>query len=92
MNSEDLKAIENQRQALLGQLNAAEAALRTGLNTHCFGNTAPAHMERALAHIREACIAINEINRARTVEQLVNDLIRVQQVMDAAKQGKSLRI
>jgi hypothetical protein len=92
MNSEDLKAIENQRQALLGQLNAAEAALRTGLHTHGFGNTAPAHMERALAHIREACIAINEINRARTVEQLVNDLIRVQQVMDAAKQGKSLRI
>jgi hypothetical protein len=92
MNSDDLKAIENQRQALLGQLNAAEAALRTGLHTHGFGCAAPAHMERALAHIREAYVAINEINRARTVEQLVNDLIRVQQVMDAAKQGKSQRI
>lgn len=92
MNSDDLKAIENQRQALLEQLNAAEAALRIGLHTHGFGCTASAHMERALAHIREAYIAINEINRARTVEQLVNDLIRVQKVMDAAKQGKSQRI
>jgi hypothetical protein len=92
MNSEELKTIENQRQALLGQLNAAEAALRGGLHTHGFGSTARAHMERARAHIQEACIAINEINRARTVEQLVNDLIRVQQMMDAATHGKSQRI
>ena len=64
----------------------------TGLHTHGFGSTARAHMERARAHIQEAYIAINEINRARTVEQLVNDLIRVQQVMDAATRGKSQRI
>jgi hypothetical protein len=89
MNSEDLKAIENQRQALLGQLTAAEAALHTGLQTQGFGSNARAHMERALAHIQEASIAINEINRARTVGQLVNDLIRVQQVMDRATHGKS---
>jgi len=92
MDSDDLKSIENQRQALLGQLTAAETALRTGLHTHGFGSTAHAHMERALAHIQEAYIAINEINRARTVGQLVNDLIRVQQVMDAATRGKSQRI
>ncbi len=51
-----------------------------------------AHLERALAHIQEACVAINEINRVRTVEQLVNDLTRVQQVMDAATRGKSRHI
>ena len=89
MNSEDLKAIENQRQALLGQLTAAEAALQTGLQTQGFGSNARAHMERALAHIQEASIAINEINRARTVGQLVNDLIRAQQLMDRATHGKS---
>ena len=61
MNSDDLKAIENQRQALLGQLTAAEAALRAGLHTHGFGSTARAHMERAMAHIQEAYIAINEM-------------------------------
>jgi hypothetical protein len=92
MNPHDLKSIENQRQALLGQLTAAETALRTGLHAHGFGSTAHAHMERAMAHIQEAYIAINEINRARTVGQLVNDLIRVQQVMDAATHGKSHRI
>ena len=92
MNPEELKAIESQRQALLGQLTAAETALRTGLHTHGFGSTARAHMERALAHIQEAAIAINEINRARSVEQLVSDLIRVQQMMDTVTRGKSQRI
>ena len=93
MNPDDLKAIENQRQALLGQLTAAETALRAGLhNTHGFGETARAHMERARAHIQEAYVALNEINRARTVEQLINDLIRVQQVVDAATRSKSQRI
>jgi hypothetical protein len=92
MNAEELKAIESQRQTLLTQLTTAEAALRNGLHTHGFGSTAHAHMERAMAHIQEAYIAINEINRARTVGQLVNDLIRVQQVMDAATRGKSQHI
>jgi hypothetical protein len=32
------------------------------------------------------------MNRARTVEQLVNDLVRIQQVMDDATRGKSQRI
>ena len=92
MNSDDFKAIESQRQALLGQLKAAESALRSGLHTHGFGSIARAHLERALAHIQEASVAINEINRARTVEQLVNDLARIQQVMDDATRGKSQHI
>jgi hypothetical protein len=89
MEANELKAIESQRQALLGQLTAAEAALHTGLQTQGFGSNARAHMERALAHIQEASIALNEINRARTVGQLVNDLVRMQQVMDQATHGKS---
>jgi hypothetical protein len=92
MNSDDLKAVEARRQELLGQLKAAEAALRSGLHTHGLGSIARAHLERALAHLQEAYIAINEINRARTVEELVNDLIRVQPVMVAATQGKSQHI
>ena len=89
MNADDPKVIEAHRQALLGQLTAAETALRTGLHTHGFGSNARAHMERALAHIQEAYVALNEINRARTVGQLVNDLVRAQQVMDRATRGKS---
>jgi hypothetical protein len=92
MNSEELKAIESRRQTLLEQLTVAETALRGNLHVHGFGHTAHEHMERALAHIREAYVAINELSRARTVQQLVNDLVRIQQVMDDARRGQSQRI
>jgi hypothetical protein len=92
MNAEELKAIESRRQALLEQLSVAETALRNNLHTHGFGHTAHEHMERALAHIREAYVAINEAGHARTVQQLVNDLVRIQQVMDDARRGQSQRI
>ena len=93
MNSGDLQTIESQRQALLGQLTAAETALRAGLNnTRGFGDTARAHLERARAHIQEAYIAINEAKSVRTVQQLVDDLNRVQQVMDDVQRRKSQRI
>jgi hypothetical protein len=86
MNSTDIKLIESQRQALLGQLRAAEAALRTGLHTHGFGGTARAHMERAMAHIQEACIAINEMRAVRGVPQLVDDLNRIEQACNELRQ------
>ncbi len=93
MNPGELQAIESQRQALLGQLTAAETALRAGLhNTRGFGDTARAHMERARAHIQEAFIAINEAKSVRTVQQLVDDLNRVHQVMDDVQRRKSQRI
>ena len=92
MNPGELQAIESERQALLGQLTAAESALRSGLHTHGFGSTARAHMERAMAHICEAHIAINEGKSVRSVHQLVDDLTRVQQVMDDVKRRKSQRI
>jgi len=89
MNPGELQAIESQRQALLGQLAAAETALRSGLHTHGFGGTARAHMERAIAHLLEAYIAINEGKAVRSVPQLVDDITRVQQVMDDVHRRKS---
>ena len=90
MNPGELQAIESQRQALLGQLTAAETALRIGLQTtRGFGETARAHMERAMAHLCEAYIAINESKSVRTVQQLVDDLNRIQQVMDDVQRRKS---
>jgi DNA-binding transcriptional regulator PaaX len=85
MSAEEHNAIESQWQALLGQLKAAEAALRAGMHTHGFGSIARAHMERALAHISEAHIALNEPKHARSVHQLVDDLNRIQQVTDGIK-------
>jgi hypothetical protein len=92
MNADDIKMVEAKRQELLGQLQAAESAVRSGLHTQGFGSTARAHMERALAHICEAYVAINEARQVRTVQQLVEDLNRIQQVMDDAQRGKSQRI
>jgi hypothetical protein len=93
MNPGELQAIESQRQTLLGQLTAAETALRAGLqHTQDFGSTARAHMERARAHILEAYIAINESKAVRTVPQLVDDITRIQQVMDDVQRRKSQRI
>jgi len=92
MNSDDFKMVEAKRQELLGQLKAAESALRSGLHTDGFGSTARAHMERAMAHICEAYVAINEAKQVRTVQQLVDDLNRIQQVMDDARRGQSQRI
>jgi hypothetical protein len=92
MNPGDLQKIEAERQALLGQLTAAETALRNGLQTRGFGETVRAHMERALAHVSEACIAINEGKPVRTVAQLVDDLNRVQRVMDDARRRSSQHI
>jgi hypothetical protein len=93
MNAEEHNAIETQRQALLGQLTAAETALRNGLHTtRGFGEIARAHMERARAHIQEAFIAINEAKSVRSVQQLVDDLNRIQQVMENTRHGRSQRI
>ena len=86
MNADEIKLIESQRQALLGQLRAAEAAVRTGLHTHGFGSTARAHMERAIAHIQEAYVAINELRAVRSVPQLVEDLNRIEQACNELRQ------
>ena len=92
MNTGEIQVVEARRQALLGQLRTAEAAVRAGLHAHGFGDTARAHLERAMAHLAEAAVAINEASRARTVQQLVEDLTRIQQVMDDVTRSKSQRI
>jgi hypothetical protein len=92
MNADNVNEAEARRQELLGQLTTAESALRSGLHVQGFGSTAQAHMDRALAHIREAYIVINEATQVRSVQQLVDDLNRIQRVMDDARRGKSQRI
>ena len=90
--STGINAVEARRQELLGQLNAAESALRAGLHAHGLGQIARAHLERAMAHLAEAYIAINEISRARTVQRLVDDLVRVEQVVEEAQRRQFLRL
>jgi hypothetical protein len=89
MNADDVKAMEVRRQELLVQIKRAEAALRNGLHVQGFGEAARAHLERALAHVNEAYISVNETTQIRSVNQLVDDLNRIQQVVDNARRGQS---
>jgi hypothetical protein len=77
MNPHEAANREARRAALLGQLSAAEAALRANLDLGYADVTARVHMQRALAHIQEAQVAINGLRRARTVWQLVEDLTKL---------------
>ncbi len=80
---------------VLRELDNAEQALRENLHRHDLDPTAREHMERALSHVREACIATNEIGKARSVQQLVCDLERVERLTERLRkrfQIASIRI
>ena len=70
------------RHALHVRLQSADTALRAGLNQPCGETLIRAHIERALAHIREAETALHNLARARTVEQLAEQLARIDEVRE----------
>ena len=80
MNRGILNRRELLRRTLLGQLQTAEVNLRAGLHQHGLDVIVRAHLERALAHIREAYIAVNEQTKIRTVQELADQLARVEQM------------
>ena len=65
------------RHALHVRLQSADIALRACMNQPCVEAIIRAHIERALAHIREAETALHNLARARTVEQLAEHLARI---------------
>jgi hypothetical protein len=77
---------ENQRLALMAQLRVAETALRGNLHVHGAEAVARAHMERALAHVHEAFSAVSETGRARTVQQLVEEVERLEKLLTELRQ------
>jgi hypothetical protein len=80
MNAGALNRLERLRRTLLGQLQTADVNLRAGLHQHGMDAIVRAHLERALAHIREAYIAVNEQAKIRTVQELADQLSRVEQM------------
>jgi hypothetical protein len=80
MNAGALNRLERLRRTLLGQLQTADVNLRAGLHQHGMDAIVRAHLERALAHIREAYIAVNERAKIRTVQELADQLSRVEQM------------
>ena len=63
------------------QLDTADQALRENLHRNDLDPTAREHMERALSHVREAYVATNEIGKARSVQQLVSELEKVNHIV-----------
>jgi len=80
MNAGALNHLELLRRTLLGQLQTADVNLRAGLHQHGMDAIVRAHLERALAHIREAYIAVNEQTKVRTVQELADQLARIEQM------------
>jgi hypothetical protein len=80
MNAGALNRLERLRRTLLGQLQTADVNLRAGLHQHGMDSIVRAHLERALAHIREAYIAVNEQAKIRTVQELADQLSRIEQI------------
>ena len=80
MNAGSFNRLELLRRALLGQLQTADFNLRSGLHQHGIDALVRAHLERALAHIREATIAVNEQTKIRSVQELTEQLARIEQM------------
>ena len=68
------------KQAFLIRLQTADTALRAGMEQPCIERLARAHLERALAHIREAETALHNLARARTVADLAEQLARIDEM------------
>jgi len=75
---------------ILKRLNTAEAALIENLHRRNLDPTARAHMEQALSHTREAYVATNEIGKARTVQQLLDDSAQVDRLIEKLRHETSV--
>lgn len=92
MNAEASKPLtirDRERRQQLDNLNTAERALRANLHMHGLDDTAREHTERALNHVREGYIATIEPGRARNVQTLVEDLGKVERLMEKLSNGRT---
>jgi hypothetical protein len=88
MNSGEANLLELRRRALLGQIQTADVNLRSGLHQHGVDALVRAHLERALAHIREAYLAVNEQAKIRSVQELADQLTRIEQMQADLRAGQ----
>jgi hypothetical protein len=66
-------------------LEVAELALRRNLYGHFQNMTTRAHMQRALAHVREATLATEGAANVRSVNQLVGELTGMERFFESLK-------
>jgi hypothetical protein len=82
MNPGEASTLDSHRYVLLARLQAADSSLRASLHEHGTDALVRAHLERALAHIREAHIAVNERAKIRSVQELADQLTRIEQMRE----------
>lgn len=82
----------DERSQQLHLLDEAETALRSVLHMHGVDANGRAHLERAMAHLHEAHIAINEEGKGRSVHQLVTDLGKVERLILSVKQKTGVTV
>ena len=82
MNPTEASTLDSRRYVLLSRLQAADTALHASLHHHGTDALVRAHLERALAHIREAHIAVRERLQIRTVQELADQLTRIEQMRE----------
>ncbi len=88
MTAAESNAPDLNRHALHARLRLADTALRAGLNQACVAAIIRSHIERAVAHIREAEAALQNLARARTVEQLAEQLTRIDEMREELRSQK----
>ena len=82
MNPAEASKLGSERYVLLARLQAADSSLRASLHQPATDALVRAHLERALAHIREAHIAVRERIQIRTVLELTDQLARIEQMRE----------
>lgn len=78
--------------SILRNLRAAEQSLQTNLHRSDLDANARAHMERSMSHLREAFIATNEIGKARSVQQMLADLTKVESLLQNIKRRREIGV
>ena len=76
---------QEELQAQLKNLALAEDSIRDNLHMHGIDPVAREHLNRAIAHVREAFIASKGIDEARSVQGLVRDLEGFERLLMQAK-------
>ena len=74
----------------LANLEVAEMALRQNLHGHVQEDKTRAHLERALAHVREASLSEEGAN-ARSVNQLVRELAGMERFLESLQPEPMVR-
>ena len=74
----------------LANLEVAEMALRQNLHCHVQDDNTRAHLERALAHVREASLSGEGAN-ARSVNQLVRELAGMERFFESLQPEPMVR-